>query len=470
MLIADGGGGYGGTDWNSKDVRYMWAAVADQETDSHFDVVSGWRQTAELTLTHLGQVRMYRDNLASVWPPSKSAASAAYLGRLDSLIADLQATHDAASANYTAFSTVTLTLSLARNKLQPLLEQYEANEKANLAWQAKREAEAANPTEPPKFSVPPVSSAQQERLNSQARAIMYDLSSTVISGQAALQKPKPYNPAGAGEAVNGDQAGRAETDTFAVPPIIPPPGSGGSTGATPLTSIGNSSASHAGPTPSSGAAPSHSSAVVGGTVGSGPVLGSAGPGTVTPGGLNVTPSPPVSSSSLQTTTPGLISNFAPPVANTGLIIPGGQLPQKPLEGPSARSNLGSGPGGRVSPPSGVVGASPGSGIIGQMPSRAVGPREGNTVSRVNPVGGVIGQPGGPAGRGGVAAGRAPSGPGTLSLAGHLGRNPTGRDSAINENHWDPDNPWATKEGVEPVLLPPPDPGPIDPGPAIGHAR
>ena len=46
MLIADGGGGYGGTDWMSKDVRFMWSTIANQETDPHFDVVGGWRKTA----------------------------------------------------------------------------------------------------------------------------------------------------------------------------------------------------------------------------------------------------------------------------------------------------------------------------------------------------------------------------------------------------------------------------------------
>jgi hypothetical protein len=36
--------------------------------------------------------------------------------------------------------------------------------------------------------------------------------------------------------------------------------------------------------------------------------------------------------------------------------------------------------------------------------------------------------------------------------------------------WDPHNPWQTAEGVDPVVLPPQDPGPIDPGPAIGLDR
>jgi hypothetical protein len=40
------------------------------------------------------------------------------------------------------------------------------------------------------------------------------------------------------------------------------------------------------------------------------------------------------------------------------------------------------------------------------------------------------------------------------------RNPDGTQS------WDPDNPWETEEGVDPVLLPPRE-QPVDPGPAIG---
>jgi hypothetical protein len=140
MLISDGGGGYGGTHWTGKEVPAMWAAIANQDTEAHFQVVGGWSKTADLTLAHLAQVRVYRENLASVWPPSKSPAAAAYIARLDQLMVDLQATHDAASANYTAFSTVTLTLSLARQKLKALYEKYESNAKQNFVWQQKQEA------------------------------------------------------------------------------------------------------------------------------------------------------------------------------------------------------------------------------------------------------------------------------------------------------------------------------------------
>lgn len=35
--------------------------------------------------------------------------------------------------------------------------------------------------------------------------------------------------------------------------------------------------------------------------------------------------------------------------------------------------------------------------------------------------------------------------------------------------WDPDNPWETENGVDPVLLPAPEHR-IDPGPSIGGTR
>lgn len=469
MLIAGGGGGYGGTDWNSKDVRYMWSAIADQDTDKHYDVVSGWRQTADLTLTHLGQVRMYRDNLASVWPPSKSPAAAAYIDRLDSLITSLQATHDAASANYTAFATVTLTLSLARNKLKPIADQYEANEKANLAWQAKIDAQTVDPTEPPKISFPPVSSVQQEQLNNQARVIMYDLSSTVISGQSALQKPKPYDPNDLGSSDGEERTNRNDGSGFAVPPIIPPPGGGSvasTRSSTPSSSFTTSQGNqlHTPPIiPTSGGG--HPT----GQIGGGPVLGGAGPGTI---------SPPASPPTLPPTpTPGPTPAPSPPGLIPGLLNPGngGMLPSATyapgtsrLPGGTIMRPSGAAPTGRVvNPPGGVIGSSPSGNLIGQTPSTAPRSRPGSP-ARVNPVGGVIEPNGSRTGRGSPP--RTPLHPQSTNAFATPSRTRDQRDDGSGERHWDPDNPWATDEGVDPVLMPPPEAPPIDPGPAIGYHR
>ncbi|GAA3336115.1 hypothetical protein GCM10020358_07050 [Amorphoplanes nipponensis] len=480
MLIADGGGGYGGTHWTSKEVPAMWAAIANQDTEAHFEVVAGWRKTADLTLAHLAQVQVYRDNLASVWPPAKSPAAAAYIARLDKLMADLQATHDAASANYTAFSTVTLTLSLARQKLQELYNKYESNAKQNFAWEQKQQAAATSPTPTPSPSpsgarnVPPVSAAQQEELNRQARVIMYDLSNTVLSGQAALKKPQPYDPSREGR-VEGD--GHQRTDGgaggFATPPIIPPPGGGGggfsggsvssgSSHVTPVTPVTHTPAGNV-PTTGGGGIGSGTGPILGG-IGNSPVINPPAPGLPSP---SPTPAPPPSGLG---PVPGLIGT---PGAN-GLLPPGG-LPPGGLRTPqSGLVKPGVPPaGGRTTMPSGgVIGARPGSGMIGQMPSGIPGGVPGGrapSAGRVNPVGGVIGQQGG----------GAPSGRGRASTHGFPAQNSPmangpgrahGRRQEGEQDRWDPDNPWSVDEGVDPVVRPPEDFGPIDPGPAIGYQR
>jgi hypothetical protein len=56
-----------------------------------------------------------------------------------------------------------------------------------------------------------------------------------------------------------------------------------------------------------------------------------------------------------------------------------------------------------------------------------------------------------------------------SAIGQQGRGRGRRGEGDANTHWDPDNPWATDEGVDPVVLPPSDPDPIDPGPFIGHS-
>ncbi|PRY28338.1 hypothetical protein [Pseudosporangium ferrugineum] len=469
MLIADGGGGYGGTDWNSTDVRYMWSAIADQETDKHYDVVAGWRQTADLTLTHLGQVQMYRDNLASVWPPSKSPAAAAYLQRLDSLIADLQATHEAASANYTVFATVTLTLSQARHKLKPLLDQFEANEKANLTWKTKQDAQLPDPNEAPKISAPPVSTAQQEALNNQARIIMYDLSSTVISGQSALQKPKPYDPIDAGSSGGEKREKSDEGSGFALPPVIPPPGGGGSTATLAPSSSNVSTATQAGHVQTSTGYPTAGGPTLGQT-GSGPVLGGAGPSTVAPPPL---PGPPPQSllpGVSQPSQTGLIPGLMTPGSSGGKLpsAPAAPITGRPPNALLPHPNIGSGPGSRsINPPGGIIGANPGNGIVGQTPSNTAGSRSART-TRVNPVGGIIGQNGTLPGRTGTS--RTSTSPTTASLAPHSSRSHERGTDSTQSRFWDPDNPWATEEGVDPVLMPQPEAPPINPGPAIGLAR
>jgi hypothetical protein len=79
----------------------------------------------------------------------------------------------------------------------------------------------------------------------------------------------------------------------------------------------------------------------------------------------------------------------------------------------------------------------------------------SAVPRVNPVGGVIGEPhAAPA----VAAGGQPVG-----VAGQRGAS---RRRDESDQHFDPDNPWVTEEGVPGVLKPAPASTHHDAGPGV----
>ena len=463
MLDGGGGGGYGGTNWFAYDVAWMWQRISDQSTDAHDEVSLGWKRTAELTSTHLSRVRLYRDNLATAWPPEKSKASAAYVAQLDGLIASLTETQTAASANYTAFSSVTTTLSIARSKLEPIYQEYVANRTKIANWQSAKDAATTSgttsssgstptpspsPQASPVPTSPPVSADHQEQLNNQARAIMFELSSTIISGQAELQKPAPYEPAWQ-KYTDPSDSGNDGTSAAAVPPLIPLPA--------PASTSGSTTSSHPSttfPTSPTSTAPSP---LPGGTIGGvGPILTGTQPAPApitAPAPIGGLPSLPPGSSPMPgvITPPGIGPGLLPGAARGGL--PGGGL-VKPGMG-----------GGRMTamPSGGVIGARPGSGMIGEMPGGAQRPASG----RANPVGGVIGQDGaagrpGAGGRGGLNGERG-------STLGQQGRGRGRRGEGDDHARWDPDNPWATDEGVDPVLLPPSDPEPIDPGPAIGYS-
>ncbi|GAA2548878.1 hypothetical protein GCM10010435_18110 [Winogradskya consettensis] len=498
MLTAEGGsGGYGGTNWNDKDVRAMWSAIEGHDTDAYFNVVTkGWQATAELIGQHISNVQDYRDNLAVAWPPSKSAASAAYIERLNELLKHLDQTLTATSTNITAVRVVMQDLAVAQIQLKPILEQYEANDKLNLAWQSQQNSPSPTPTPSPSPSgakpTPPVSSAEQEKLNYQARSIMFNLSSTVMSSHASLQEPKAYMP-GSGVDI-GDSGEKREdnngTATLGAPFVS---STGGSSGDSPRSVGSTPNSSHAvSPVSPTATVPGAQHPVVSTpgvnpvvtTPGSGPVLGGVGPGSVLtppggvsaplPGGLPASGAlPGVSVGGL----PGVVptSGFLP---GGGAIAPGGLVKPGALGAPATRTAMPSG---------GVIGARPGSGVIGQMPGAGGSPSRLGGSGRVNPVGGVIGQQGstpgaGANGRTGAAAGGRQGGgvrsggpqgatrSGSGNMLGQHGRSARRNDDHDEMSHWDPDNPWVTDEGVDPVLMPSAEAGPVDPGPAIGYRR
>ncbi|MFG1603015.1 hypothetical protein [Actinoplanes sp. NPDC049265] len=431
MLDAGGGGGYGGTDWSGMSMTDMWKALQNQDTTPHWELVDGWRKSYELTLQHISAVRSYRDNLASAWPPDKSRASAAYIDRLDALLEHLQETYDAAIANHSAFSSATLSISSSRRELETVVTEYLANETKLADYEQAKEAANVPLGEdnlPRPTPTNPVAAGRQIQLETRARAIMSSLSTDLIQARSQLKQPARYTPTAKGGIDEDD------SDVVGPPPPIPPvatfdPGSSSASGS------GHSAVGSARTLPTDAGVTTPSG---GGGRLPGLVLGGVQPPVAAP----LAPPPVVSPPSPG---PTYGTPISPPIAGpsgynglrggaSGLTGPSGKLPS----------------GGRGIPPSGVI-RNPSTVTPGQStPGRPA----------VNPVGGVI-APNTP----GKTSG-SPGRPGMAPMAPMGSRPNEPDDHSPDKQRWDPDNPWRTAKGVDPVLMPTEEP-PIDPGPAIG---
>nr|WP_088996032.1 hypothetical protein [Micromonospora echinaurantiaca] len=459
-MIERGSGRTSGlTDWHLMDVASMWACLQDHDTTNHWKQVAGWRKVCDLAQTHLARLQEYRRGLAEAWPPETNEAARAYLRELDELIDKVRRTHDAAIANYTALSAATEAIGSSRAELEKVYEEWAVKLQQKRAY----EATAADPKAAMGSRVPdqPVTDADLERLNVQARGIMYGLSSELQHAQVMLRQPPPARPPIQSD--NPDIYGGASAPPPIIPPVVPVPISAKAPSPTQPKLVQQL------PAPS--------------TSGPGPVLGGASAALAPTPTHPALPSPPTPGSPHPTPSVG-VSLTLPPTPRNRLTPPGlprpGTLPSGghntvPHASPPASP--------RPMPPGGLIGGAPGMGLA--QPAGSNGqPR------RVNPIGGIIGGGGaGTAPTGGAGSrpgggrsfgihGVAPMGgapnlggiPG-MTAAGKREVRPEHRDQAGAEpRHWDPDRPWETDQGVNPVVLPPDDDGPIDPGPAIGLNR
>ena len=490
MLEAAGGGG-GGTDWWGMNMETIQSLAQSPDIDLHYQIVDGWQKSADLVAEHVGQVTDYRDALAAAWPPEKSTASAAYLARLDALIKNLNDTYEASLSNHEAMSSASLSLSLAKTEMGKIYSQWQSNNNALVAFnqqqaQKQQQASSGQPTPSPSPSgdePPPVTASQQEALRQKAITLMSGVSSDLAQAQLKVVRPAPYQPMVVTDK-GTEHNGTGTTGVATVPPIVPTPYTGGGSGTSSSSSYTSTHGSAAFPTPSGSTSPTTGSNFPSGNGGNpGLVLGGANPPSTLPPppstGLNPITSLPGGAGPI-TTGPGVL----PP--GTGPFIPNGTLPRTTtgnLPGESGFKSFGGGlPDGglKAMPPGGMIGKAPGGGL-GEPGAARFG------TQRVNPVGGVIGESGA-GGRGaggfngesmmgggrGVAPGARGGSTGRAGMRGAVSEQPygqaggrrSGRRDQSEDMRWDPDNPWATEEGVDPVVLPPVEQR-IDPGPAIG---
>ncbi|MDG4807871.1 hypothetical protein O7634_14035 [Micromonospora sp. WMMD1120] len=443
------------------DVNSMWACLQDHDTANHWKQVAGWRKVCDLAQTHLGRLQEYRRGLAEAWPPETSAASSTYLAELDELIDKVRRTHDAAAANYTALSAATQAIGTTRAALRKIHEEYAGKLQQKQAY----DTIAADPKAVlgSRITEPPVTDGELERLNVQARAMMFSLSGELQQAQATLQKP-PARPA---PRVDEQTSNTVTESAPIIPPIAPVP---------------------IRPTPRHSTSPTSADGGIRERLpierGIGPILGSA---TAIPipssqdlaraqqAGQVVQPPAPAVAPHLRPN-PGILRIDGKPPSQGGRN--GSQTPDATrVNGVNSTTPP------RSLPPSGLIGGAPGVGI--NQPSNAP-----SAPRKVNPIGGVIG--GGSAGTtptGG--AGSRPSAPrafggagGTLPIGGspssgsnwQLNGAPARPARRVRDNYddehaqWDPEHPWRTEKGVTPVVMPPDEDGPIDPGPALGLPR
>ncbi|WP_436526358.1 hypothetical protein [Actinoplanes sp. HUAS TT8] len=425
----------GGTDWAQKTVPEMWSMLAAHDGTAHKNLLLTWLQSAELLIDHLSRVKRYRDNLAEAWPPDKSRAAEKYLDRLDDLITHLSNTYQATVENHRALGAATSALVGARVKLESIYRAHLANQQDLEAYARKLQANkqvvgkyrliAPNP--------PTAAEVRQFELQVQAQGVMSALSTDLAQAQLNITTPPRYILADNSEigtpfefnSPSGPATHQSKNTVIGQPSV-----DGSSTKAEAITSSPNTSTT---PTPNS---PTHE-----------PIASTPPPGlstSPTPGPIlsEITaPAPPINPS----TPPGNTGGYPASGTSSLPITPVAPIPSipgtskitlgatTPLESPLAKTQ-GSFPGGVIGNPTGTRSAQPGA--------------SASNPQRINPAGGVIGQPG------------------TLGGPIRSGRTSKSSEGKGNRNRWDPDYPWETEEGVAPVLLPP-EKRDIDPGPAIG---
>jgi hypothetical protein len=429
----------GGTDWAQKSVPQMWSMLAAHDGTAHKNLLLTWKKSTDLLVDHLSRVKRYRDNLAEAWPPEKSSAAAKYLDRLDDLIKHLTETHHATVENHRALGAATSALVGARLKIESIYRAYMSNQQELDAYAQKQQT---NRQVVGKYRaiapVPPVvAQSRQLELQLQAQSVMSALSTDLAQAQLSITTPKLYDPTSSFEGSQpfGPKGTEASSSTSS-PSFSEQKVSGMASknrGSTDPRNFASESPDL--PTPRT-LPPDSSTPALPPAAPAGPILSGVDPGNIGPGSSQTLPTTPRGEISSPV---GLIS--IPPVAESISFSPGPSSTRTatsiPIEssGPSTR---------------GIQGTLPG-GVIGGPPSTN-STRSGESsgrAQRINPAGGVIGQPG--------SIGTPLPSSNRLSSS---------HKSESRKQHWDPDNPWTTAEGISPVLLPP-EKEHIDPGPAIG---
>jgi hypothetical protein len=377
------------------------------------DDPESWRQVAALgSMAGLlddqrKRLESAREGLIQAWPPEQNAAAKAFVELVDDLLLNMQRNREIADSNASALGRVVETLRQAKADIDPL---YKAYLKKNDDW------------------VPAWWDNAEDELDEKARERMRAAEAVIAQPDNKITVPPAYElrPDFTRTKIDSDEATAGGPAAVRPGPAAVGFGGAGSDFTVP----------HEPPPP----VPGREATSVGGATLPAPV-GPELAGVVTPSSL------PGSALPTALPTPAGPSAVS---AGPGLVI-GGAAPFSPL---SPRA----GGGGRVG--GGPPGLPAGSGMRSGVSAPGNPAAKPATPSWLPP---VAGQPS----RGGPAAGSRGTGTPGMPLTG--GRRPEREDS--RDVTFDPDSPWATAEGVDPVIEPSRRIYRHDPGPGvIGWSR
>jgi hypothetical protein len=397
----------GATAWSSYNTPRIWAMVEGEDDPESWRQVAALGSMASLLNDQRKRLEAARAALVEAWPPERNVSAAAFVELIDDLLLNMRHNKDVADANAGALGQILESLRQAKVDIAPLYRSYlDKSDDWVPAWWDNAEDE----------------------LDEQARERMRLAESVIADPGNKITAPPLYElkPNATNLKIDDDDPGNG-------------PQSGGRVG----SGVGGSVSAGAGfavPHEPPPPLPGQESSVPGGSdvsTPSGPGLA----GVVTPPALPGGGLPAVPSS----------SPIAAGSTGPGLVIGGGAalLPPSPV----SAGNLRPGAGGRFG--TGGPGLPTGSGLRrgGLGPGGPAG-RKPTTPSWLSP---TSGQPPGSAG----AGSRGPGAPGIPPAGG-----PRSRGAREDGMTFDPDNPWVTAEGVDPVIAPSAVIHRHDPGPAV----
>jgi hypothetical protein len=454
------------TNWGAFNTPRLWAMVSEEDDPDAWRQVAAWSQVSVAVGDQRARLQQAREALATAWPPEPGSAAEAFVTELDTLIGRMTSGAQDADTTATGLANILEALRTAKNQIRPLYDEYKSkNSDLVPSWWDNAEDE----------------------IDQKARTHMITAEQTVQQHVAQIKVPDAYTM--------DPKAARGGYDDPTGPGTSP--ASSGSSAGSGRSGGGNVAVTvpHDPPPPMPGQDATVPDAPGGGDAGGG--SGGGGGGVVGGPGLAggvITPPPP---------------GAPPPGAHGPLPGAGGPLPGGgggpgiggPLPGLLPGGIGGGGAGGGVGglPGGGYArGTRPvagGTGTGRALPSGAV---IGETVGGAR--GGAVGGAGGMSGRGvsGGASARGVSGAGGRAGAagstkpkppswlpaddeargagragataatspGMTGSRRVGRRDGESDLPFDPDNPWAVAEGVEPVIRPSDDDPRHDPGPNV----